>query len=117
VADTSREQFPREYRITKTREYRAIYDAGLKVNSENFVLFGRENNLAHHRLGLTVTRKIGGAVVRNRIKRLFREAFRKSSAAIPNHFDLIVNAKRSCVNVSFDKLHNEFISTAQKLCR
>jgi ribonuclease P protein component len=117
VAKASPEQFPREHRITGSREFRAIYNAGLKVDSASFVLFGRANNLDHHRLGLTVTRRIGGAVIRNRIKRLFREIFRKSSGEIPHHFDLIVNAKRKCNNVAFERLRNEFISAARKLCR
>jgi len=117
VTNASREQFPREHRIAGSREYRAIYDAGVKVNSASFVLFGRTNSLEHHRLGLTVTRRVGGSVVRNRVKRLFREVFRKSSEEIPHHFDLIVNAKRSAATVAFESLRNEFVSAARKLCR
>lgn len=117
MANASREQFPREHRIAGSREFRAIYDAGLKVNSASFVLFGRANKLEHHRLGLTVSRKIGGSVIRNRVKRLFREVFRKSSEEIPHHFDLIVNAKRNCINVAFERLRSEFISAARKLCQ
>ena len=117
MASASREHFPREHRIAASREFRAIYNAGLKINSASFVLFGRVNNLEHHRLGLTVTRKIGGAVVRNRVKRLFREVFRKSTEEIPRHFDLIINAKRDCANITFEKLRDEFISAMHKLCR
>ena len=110
-------QFPREHRIAGSREFRAIYDGGLKVDSASFVLFGRANKFEHHRLGLTVTRKIGGAVVRNRVKRLFREIFRKSSEDIPHHFDLIVNAKRNSTIVALDRLQDEFVSAARRLCR
>lgn len=98
-------------------DYRAIYGTGLKLNSERFVLFGRENNLDHHRLGITVSRKVGGAVVRNRVKRLFREIFRKSAADLPNHFDLVVNAKRACADASYSDLGAEFIFAARKICR
>ncbi len=94
-----------------------IYSAGLKLNSERFVLFGRENNLEHHRLGITVSRKVGGAVVRNRVKRLIREIFRKSCADLPNHFDLVVNAKRSAAGASYGELRDELISAAEKVCR
>ena len=80
-------------------------------------MFGRENNLAYHRLGITVTRKIGGAVVRNRIKRLFREIFRRCSGEIPGHLDLVVNAKAGCVNISYGELGEEFIAAAKRICR
>ena len=112
-----REGFPRQFRIVRGSDYRAIYSAGLKLHSERFVLFGRENNLDHHRLGITVSRKVGGAVVRNRVKRLFREIFRKSSADLPNHFDLVVNAKRACVDASYNDLRDEFACSARKICR
>ena len=117
MVSTPSERFPRHYRIVRGSEYRAIYDAGLKVHSERFVLFGRENNLSHNRLGITVSRKIGGAVVRNRIKRLLREAFRKSSAEIPYHYDLVVNVKRGCATASWSALREEFVSAVRKMCR
>ncbi|PYV14766.1 MAG: ribonuclease P protein component [Acidobacteria bacterium] len=111
------EGFPRQLRIARRSEFRALYDGGRRLHSENFVLFGRENALEHHRLGITVTRKIGGAVVRNRIKRLFREAFRRSRAEIPGHFDFVVNARRDCSRAGFDTLRLEFLSAARGLSR
>ncbi len=92
-----------------------MYEGGQKVNSERFVLFGRENNLDHHRLGMTVSRKVGGAVVRNRVKRLFREIFRKSSSDLPHHFDFIVNAKRACADAGYGDLRDEFIRAARRI--
>jgi len=116
VVKAHREGFPRQQRIVRGSDYRAIYGTGLKLNSERFVLFGRENSLDRHRLGITVSRKVGGAVVRNRVKRLFREIFRKSSADLPKHFDLVVNAKRACADVSYSDLRAEFICAARRFC-
>jgi ribonuclease P protein component len=101
----------------RSSDYRLIYRAGLKLNSERFVLFGRENNLEHSRLGITVSRKVGGAVARNRVKRLFREIFRTSAADLPNRFDLVVNARRACVDASLGELRDEFIAAMRALCR
>ena len=94
-----------------------MYTSGLKLHSERFVLFSRENSLSHHRLGITVSRKIGGAVVRNRIKRLFREVFRKSKAEIPYHLDLVLNAKRGCAGAGYNELREEFLCAVRKIRR
>jgi ribonuclease P protein component len=81
------------------------------------VLFGKPNNLGYPRLGLTVSRKIGGAVTRNRVKRLFREIFRRSCADIPCHFDFVVNAKRDCATASYETLRQDFTSAVIRICR
>ena len=105
------ERFPHSHRIVRSVDYKDIYEAGNKIHSEKFVLFGRENSLGHARLGITVSRKIGCASKRNRIKRLFREIFRRSSAEIPNNIDMVVNAKSGCAEAGFVELREEFIAT------
>jgi ribonuclease P protein component len=117
VAEKADERFSRSDRILHEAEYRSIYNSGIKVHSERFVLFSRENSLQHHRLGITVSRKVGGAVVRNRIKRLFREVFRKCRAEIPHHLDFVVNAKRGCAEAGYDDLCEEFLSAVRRICR
>jgi ribonuclease P protein component len=117
VANATSEGFPRRIRIVRSVDFRAIYKAGRKVHSERFVLFGRLNETGHPRLGLTVSRKIGGAVVRNRIKRLFREIFRKSLSNISGPLDLVVNAKAGCAGASYENLRAEFNAAARKLSR
>ena len=96
--------FPRHYRIIRGSDYRAVYAEGRKLPGDLFVLYFRENSLAHHRLGITVSRKIGGAVTRNRVKRLFREIFRRFCAEIPRHYDFVVNAKHGAARAGYDRL-------------
>ncbi len=111
------ERFPRCRRIVRGSDFRAVYDTGRRVDAGSFVLFGRPNGMGHHRLGLTVSRKVGCAAVRNRVKRRFREIFRKSAAGIPQHYDLVVNAKRECASAAYDALREGFIAAARRICR
>ncbi len=117
MARQADERFPWRQRIVSSSDFRSIYDQGRRLDAGKFVLFGRPNELDYHRLGLTVSRKVGGAVVRNRVKRLFREIFRRSSSDIPRHFDFVVNAKRDCASVQYAALRESFLSAAIKLCR
>jgi len=113
----SSERFPRSFRIVRSSDYRIIYGEGRKVESHKLVLFVRNNQLGHPRLGITVSRKVGGAVVRNRIKRLFREIFRRSREYIPDSFDLVVNARQSCAGADYGLLREEFLAAVRKASR
>lgn len=57
------------------------------------IVFGRVNGLAHSRLGLSVGRVVGGAVERNRVKRLIREAFRLDQHSLPQGLDFVVSVR------------------------
>ncbi len=111
------ERFPWRQRIVRSSDFRILYNEGRRLDAGKFVLFGRPNNLGYHRLGLTVSRKIGGAVIRNRVKRLFREIFRRSCTDIPCHFDFVVNAKRECATAPYETLRESFTSAALRICR
>ena len=117
MAKATSEEFPYEVRIVRASDYRSIYRQGRKIHSASFVMFGRENAKNHHRLGITVSRKVGGAVIRNRIKRLFREIFRRSMDEIPGRLDLVVNAKAGCVGTGYFELRDEFLAAARKIYR
>ena len=109
------EEFPHEVRIVRSSDYRTLYKAGKKVYSEKFVLFWRKNGIGFHRLGITVSRKTGNSVVRNRIKRLFREIFRKNFRLIPGQFDFVVNAKPNCGKAKYSELHEEFLHAIRRV--
>ena len=111
------ERFPHFHRIVRSVDYKDIYEAGKKIHSGKFVLFARENSLGHARLGITVSRKIGCASKRNRIKRLFREIFRRFSAEIPNNIDMVINVKTGCVGAGFVELREEFITAVRRMAR
>ncbi len=86
----SSERFKREYRIRSGLDFRRAYARRCSAADGTIVVIGYENALGRPRLGLSVSRKVGGAVVRNRWKRLLREAFRLSRRHLPQGIDLVV---------------------------
>ncbi|MBF0369713.1 MAG: ribonuclease P protein component [Magnetococcales bacterium] len=78
--DPSGACFPKHLRILDSREFRQIQNGGLSSKTPLFVLVWRPGSQAGMRLGLTVSRKVGVAVVRNRVKRVVREFFRQRIA-------------------------------------
>jgi ribonuclease P protein component len=67
-----------------------VYDARCKESRGPLAVFSRPNGLGHPRLGLSVSRRVGSAPVRNRIKRLLREAFRFGQHELSVGYDLVV---------------------------
>ena len=96
--------FPKTNRITKNKEYRAIYQAGNKVVDSCMVLYFRPNQLDRVRLGISVSKKVGGAVARNRLKRLFREVFRQNKHRYSPGYDLVCVARKSMLQLNFHQL-------------
>ena len=88
------EQFRKSARLRRRAEFDRVYDSDVFATDNVLVVRGCPNGLEHSRLGISVSRKVGGAVVRNRWKRLLREAFRLSRATIPKGLDLVVRPRR-----------------------
>lgn len=90
-----RASFPKSRRLLVRREFLAAQASGARVHTPHFVLIVARGPIgaAPSRLGVTVTRKVGGAVQRNRTKRVVREAFRLDRALVPDGVDLLVIAK------------------------
>lgn len=90
--------FAKRERVRKRREFLEIQAEGRRVNSPHFVLVVRPREPSADgvvRLGITASRKVGVAVVRSRIRRLIREAFRATRDAFPRDADVVVIVKRA----------------------
>jgi ribonuclease P protein component len=85
----SRLGFPKSLRLRSKREFDDVYALRCKAADGVLLLFARPNGLPQSRIGLSVSRKVGPAVVRNRVKRLLREAFRLSQSDFPRGLDLV----------------------------
>jgi ribonuclease P protein component len=98
--------FERHERIRRRAEFQQIYEQGARIHGRYSTLFVRPNTLAMGRLGIAATKKLGGAVVRNRAKRLIREVFRRNKVA-PG-FDVVVIPKRELLDASLIVLEADY---------
>jgi ribonuclease P protein component len=103
------ERFRPRDRIRKRSEYKVIYDRGQRIPSANFVLFVMRNGTGRPRLGITVTRRVGGAVQRNRAKRLMREIFRRHKSELID-VDIVVNGRPGLPDAEYRRLEGEFLA-------
>jgi ribonuclease P protein component len=101
-------RLPRCCRLTARRQFVEVYEKGRRASCPSFILFGLPNDRALLRLGLTVSRRVGGAVSRNRAKRLLREIFRQRRGDRPVAMDLVINVRRSVLDRSLEQLGREF---------
>lgn len=99
--------FPKLCRLRRSWEYRRVSKMGCKLNTPHFILLVTENEFSYSRLGLTVSRKVGNAVVRNRLKRQLREFFRLSSRRFHQSIDLSVIAKSGAAALTMSTISRE----------
>jgi ribonuclease P protein component len=94
------QSFPGDLRLTKRPQFISMNQQAQRTLSRHFVVQWRPNGLAYSRLGITVTKKVAGAVGRNRLKRLARAAFRTAGDSLPQGLDLVVIAKPRAAGLS-----------------
>ena len=94
-------------RITNHSRYRTIYQQGVWRSSRHFTTITCSNDRGTKRLGITVTKKAGNAVRRNRIKRLIREFFRLNKSLFPAGYDVVVMARRNMPSLKYQEACGE----------
>lgn len=109
------QRFRRRDRLKKRYEFRQVQLNGRRIHTAHFLIVIRPNASSNTRLGITVTKKVGSAVHRNRIKRVVREVFRRNRGLFPVGHDVVLIAKRDAVDVDYESLLAELRGAAYKL--
>jgi ribonuclease P protein component len=105
-------QFRPGERIRTRAEFQQIYQKGRRVHGRYSTLFVLANQQTVGRLGIAATKKLGGAVQRNRAKRLIREVFRRNKVA-PG-FDVVVVPKRELLDATLAALETDYRQTIER---
>lgn len=104
-------------KLRRSWQFEKVYKNGNKYISEPFIIYVLPNGTKSVRIGLTVTKKVGKSVQRNRVKRLIREAFRSLNGIFPGN-DIVVVARKSSVNIKYSETReilNNLLNRAQIL--
>lgn len=132
--EAATESFPQCLRLRRRRDFLRVQRSGAKHHTRFFLVFVAPSALRRQgtvltaseaavmvsglpgtRLGITVTRKVGKAVKRNRIKRLVREAFRRERNALPAGLDLVWVAKRDAIDSTYEAVVHDMRTLAGRL--
>lgn len=93
--------------------FRRLYSTGGYANGF-LALYVRKNHTGHNRVGITVSKKIGHAVVRNRVRRRLREIYRLNEGRFTPGWDIVVVARSRSVDAAFPKLTGAYMALAEK---
>jgi len=102
-------QYPREARLVQKAQFDAVYRAGKRRSSSHFTAFLKANNLPQSRFGFSIKKALGGAVVRNRIRRRLREIARLHREELPAGWDIVIHPKSSVAKAPFAMLETDFL--------
>lgn len=112
------EALPKRKRLAKRREFLHVYETGRKLFSRYSVVFFAANSLSYSRLGITATKKVGKANVRNKLERWTREVYRRERAPLAldeRSLDFVVNLKANATEATFDDYRRDLGRTLARI--
>ena len=90
--------------LRKSRQFKRVIESGSREILETITTYRLPNQTAETRIGISVSKKAGGSVERNRIKRRIREAVRKNASLLPRGEDIVIVARRSIVGAEYREI-------------
>jgi ribonuclease P protein component len=107
MLSSGKANFPKQARLRKRPEFLSLSRWGKKFYGPHFLIITKPNERGEARLGVTVSSKVGNAVVRNRVKRLLRECFRRHRHQIAPSQDVLIIARQDAANLSGHQIESE----------
>ena len=110
-----RECFAKSLRLRVRREFLSVQRSHNRLVTDHFIVYARRSSRPHTRVGITVSRKVGRAHVRNKVKRWVREAFRRNQTEIPGGLDVVMVARKGRAPDNFQQVREELLYASREL--
>ena len=95
----------KEFRIKKNKEFQQVFKQGQSFANRQFVVYKLEKDeQMHFRIGLSVSKKIGNAVVRNQVKRYIRQVFLEMEDQLENKYDYVIIARKPVSDMGYEEV-------------
>ena len=101
-------------RVRRRGEFQRVFEHATRAHGRYLTVLMAPNGAGQPRLGIVASRKLGGAVARNRAKRLIREVFRRNPVPGRQGVDVVVIPRRELFDASYTSLENEFLATCRR---
>lgn len=99
-----------KYRIKDNLEFENIINKGSKKSNSYFVIYYKERKLLFSRFGVSLSKKFGNAVKRNKYKRILREIIRNNQKKFENNYDYIIIMKKKCEFLNYKDIESKLLS-------
>jgi ribonuclease P protein component len=106
--------FPPAHKIKSNDDFQRAYQAKRSSADPRLIVYAFQNGLSHSRCGLSVSKKVGGAVVRNRAKRILREAYRLTECQLPSGFDFVLIPRGTVLATTLEEWKESLIALANQ---
>ena len=110
-------RFDKDRRVRRRGEFQQVFDRGARVNGRYLTVLMAASSRAQCRLGIVASKKLGGAVVRNRAKRLIREVFRNNPPSVEPAVDILVIPRRELLLANYRDVEDDFKSACRRATR
>jgi len=108
-------KFPKKLRLRTTKEFQNVYKRGQKKENKYLVIYYVKNELPYSRFGIVTSKKLGGSVKRNRVKRILREVVRLREDLKSLGIDMVIIARKGMLNAGFKEASEAFNNLTKNL--